>query len=371
MVKKILQLDGIIIAGVFLLLSVGLVMLYSTSSVNSASAVSLFQKQIISVVIGVAGMLMLSFFDYQILNSNSTRIYFGSIVLLVAVFFLGTKIRGTVGWIGIGNFHIQPVEIVKIAMIVFLASFLSKKKNELSIFVRVAASVILVGVPVALILKQPDFGSSAVIVGTWLIMLMVSGVNKKNLLLLGVFFVAIIFAGSFFMKDYQKERLINFVNPYNDPRGSGYNVIQSIVAVGSGGLWGKGLGHGSQSQLNFLPEKHTDFIFAVIVEELGFFGALAVIFLFGVLLYRIKEIARLSRDNFGYLMAAGIMTMIFIQTLVNIGMNVGLVPVAGVPLPILSYGGSSLVSVFLGIGIVQSIYIRKVNPQAFLSLAID
>jgi rod shape determining protein RodA len=143
--------------------------------------------------------------------------------------------------------------------------------------------------------------------------------------------------------------------------GSGYNVIQSIVAVGSGGIWGKGLGHGSQSQLNFLPEKHTDFIFAVFAEEFGFSGSLVIIGIFGILIYRIKETARLARDNFGYLLAVGISMMLFLQILVNIGMNIGVAPVAGVPLPLLSYGGSSMISVLASLGIVQSIYMRRIK----------
>jgi rod shape determining protein RodA len=180
---------------------------------------------------------------------------------------------------------------------------------------------------------------------------------------MGIVLVGIIAttSGWFMLKDYQKDRLVNFVSPDNDPKGTGYNVIQSIIAVGSGGIWGKGLGHGSQSQLNFLPEKHTDFIFAVFSEELGFFGSGVVLGLFGLLIYRVKETARLARDNFGYLLAIGVIVMIFSQVLVNVGMNIGVAPVAGVPLPFLSYGGSSMVSVLASIGVIQSVYIRRIK----------
>jgi rod shape determining protein RodA len=168
-------------------------------------------------------------------------------------------------------------------------------------------------------------------------------------------------SGWFLLRDYQKSRIKNFITPYEDPRGSGYNVIQSTVAVGSGGIFGKGLGHGSQSQLNFLPEKRTDFIFAVIAEELGLVGSGIVLILFTILFYRIKETARLARDNFGYLLTVGIMVMLFSQTLINIGMNIGVSPVAGVPLPLLSYGGSSMLSALAGLGIIQSVYMRRVK----------
>ena len=183
--------------------------------------------------------------------------------------------------------------------------------------------------------------------------------RQKNLVVLALIGIFACCSTWFVLKNYQKERIVNFVNPNNDPRGSGYNVIQSMVAVGSGRLVGKGLGHGSQSQLDFLPEKQTDFIFAVIAEELGFFGGALVLVLFGVIFFRIKEVARTARDNFGYLLSVGVLVMIFFQTLVNIGMNIGMMPVTGVPLPLLSYGGSSLVITLASFGIVQSVYLRR------------
>jgi len=177
--------------------------------------------------------------------------------------------------------------------------------------------------------------------------------------LAGMFVIGLIIAviGWFFLADYQKNRLINFVDPSNDPRGSGYNVIQSVIAVGSGGVNGKGLGHGSQSQLNFLPENHTDFIYAVIVEEFGVWGSGAVLLLFFTIFYRMKKIAEKSVDNFGYLVVVGSMGLFFIQVVVNIGMNIGIMPVTGIPLIFLSYGGSSLISSFVILGILNNIYI--------------
>lgn len=349
------------LTAVLLLLLLGLLVLYGVSLADTATNLSNFKKQLISAVIGIALMFSAAFFDYRSLSFFSTKLYFVTLLALVLVIFWGTKIRGTTGWIGIGSFHIQPVEMAKLAMIIFLASFFSRKKSQLSLAVRIIASVILIFFPIFLIIKQPDFGSSMIILVSWAVMLSVSGINKKNLFILFLVGILASYSSWFVLRDYQKERLISFVNPHNDPRGSGYNVIQSMVAVGSGGLMGKGLGHGSQSQLNFLPEKHTDFIFAVIAEELGLFGAAVALALLVVIFYRLKEIARLSSDNFGYLLAVGILVMIFSQSFINIGMNIGVMPVAGVPLPFLSYGGSSLVAMLVSIGVAQSIYLHRVK----------
>lgn len=359
--QKFFKLDWVILVVIILLLAVSYLALYSVSRGDSGVDLGNFKKQLISGVIGIVIMFSIAFFDYRALSFFSSKLYFATVTVLFAVLFFGTTIRGTTGWIGFGSFHIQPVETAKLAMIIFLASFFSKKKSQLSIVVRITASVILIFFPVFLIIKQPDFGSAMVIVVSWAVMLSISGISKKNLIILFLLGIVISYSSWFALRPYQKERLVNFVNPYNDPRGSGYNVIQSMVAVGSGGLLGKGLGHGSQSQLDFLPEKHTDFIFAVIAEEMGFLGATFVLFLLSLLLYRIKEVARLAGDNFGYLLAVGIMVMLFSQILVNVGMNIGVMPVAGVPLPFLSYGGSSLVAVFASIGLVQSVYLHKIK----------
>jgi rod shape determining protein RodA len=359
--QKFFKLDWVILITVTSLLAIGLLALYGVSRGDTGMDLGNFRKQLISATIGIILMFSIAFFDYRSLTFFSTKLYFFNLLILALVLFFGTTIRGTTGWIGIGSFHIQPVEAAKLAVVIFLASFFSKKKSQLSIIVRITASVILIFFPVFLIIKQPDFGSAMVVVVSWAVMLSISGISRKNLLMLFLIGSLLSCSSWFLLRPYQKERLVNFINPYNDPRGSGYNVIQSMVAVGSGGIFGKGLGRGSQSQLNFLPEKHTDFIFAVIAEEMGFLGATTVLFLLGFLLYRIKEIARLAGDNFGYLLAVGVMVMFFSQVLVNVGMNIGVMPVAGVPLPFLSYGGSSLVATFASIGVVQSIYLHKVK----------
>ncbi len=359
--KNFLKLDWLLVVTIVLLLGIGLMALYSVSFASGSFNPNNFYKQIIAILLGFALFLFFSFYDYRTFNYHSTKMYLILLVFLLVVIFLGISIRGTRGWLSLGEFNFQAVEIAKLVMIIFLASFLSKKKSHLSEVVRIITSLILVAIPVFFVLKQPDFGSAAIIVGIWISILLVSGIDKKNIAIFFLIGIVALSSSWFFLKDYQKDRLKNVVNPYNDPQGSGYNVIQSMVAVGSGGAFGKGLGHGSQSQLNFLPEKHTDFIFAVIAEELGFAGVLFIFALFITLFYRIKEIARLARDNFGYLLAVGIMAMLFLQILVNIGMNIGISPIAGVPLPFLSYGGSSIVVVLASMGIIQSIYTRKLK----------
>jgi len=357
--NKFVKIDWAMFVSVFLLLGLGLLALYGLSLGDQNAGAVNFKKQLVSCCLGIVLMFFLAYYDYRVLGSYSTKMYFGISILLALVIFFGKTVRGTTGWIGLGTLRFQPVEIVKLVMVIFLASFLSQKKTQLSIAVRTLASIILVFIPVFLILRQPDFGSAAIIVGVWAVMLSVCGLDRKNLAVLFFIFFISAASGWLLIKDYQKERILNFVDPGRNPRGSGYNAIQSMVAVGSGQLFGKGFGHGSQSQLNFLPEKHTDFIFAVISEEMGFFGSAIIFILFGFLFYRMKETARLARDNLGYLITVGVMTMIFLQMFINIGMNVGIMPVAGVPLPLLSYGGSSLVVTLAALGIVQNIYSKR------------
>lgn len=297
--NKLFKLDWILIIPIILLLIVSLLIIYSVSFSGSVLNPANLEKQIISITIGLALMFFLAFFDYRLLNYHSTKLYFLMLLILAAVIFLGKTVKGHTGWLEFFSFSIQPVEIAKIILIIFLASFLSKKKNQLSIIMRIIASIVLVFIPAFLILKQPDLGSTVIILAGWIVLLLASGLNKKNLALLIIIGALSVSSSWFFLRDYQKARIINFIKPSSDPMGSGYNVIQATIAVGSGGMFGRGLGHGSQSQLNFLPEKHTDFIFSVITEELGLLGALAVFVLFGIIFWRIKETARLARDNFG------------------------------------------------------------------------
>jgi rod shape determining protein RodA len=290
--------------------------------------------------------------------------------VLIFTLLFGQNIRGTSGWLSFGFFQLQPVEIAKISLTIFLASFIAKKKTDLDVWTRVIASAVLGGVMILLVLKQPDLGSSVVLLSIWGALIIASGIRAKHMAILGAFGAMLILVSWFLLAPYQKDRIYNFFSPERDPLGTGYNVIQALVAVGSGGVTGKGLGGGSQAQLNFLPEKHTDFIYAVIAEELGAIGAIAVIILYGLLLYRILRIGQESQDNFGYLVTLGIFMMFFVQITINLGMNMGLLPVTGLTAPLLSYGGSSLLSFFICLGLLGSIY-RQRRPTKVRSLTLE
>lgn len=356
MFRLLFKLDWVLIAVIVFLLSVGLLVLYSLSA---SGGVNYFLKQLIFALLGLVVMFFVATFDYRYVQKYSTTLYFGTILALFLVLLFGTTVNGTAGWLSFGIFQVQPVEVAKVTLIIFLASFISKKKSELGEWARVIASLVLTAVLILLVLRQPDLGSSLVLAVIWTGMILASGLRIRHLVVLSVIGIALVSGSWFVLADYQKARIDTFLHPENDPQGSGYNVLQAMVAVGSGGVSGKGLGYGSQSQLSFLPEKHTDFIFAVVAEELGLGGALFVIGLYGVLLYRIRRIGMLAQDNFGYLLSLGVMIMIFFQVMINIGMNTGLLPVTGLPAPLLSYGGSSLLSVFLSFGLLLSVYQRK------------
>jgi rod shape determining protein RodA len=294
----------------------------------------------------------------------SSALFLGGVFLLLAVLIFGKINRGTAGWISFGFFNFQPVEFFKVIAAVMLAKYFSLNAKTIRASKHILISAVPVFFSVALILLQPDLGSSLIIIGAWVGILLLSGTRKRYLIILLIVGLLLSVASwNFFLRDYQKERIRVLIHPEGDPLGAGYNAFQSTVAVGSGGLWGKGLGHGSQSQLNFLPEKHTDFIFAVIAEEMGFVGANFVLILLAVILARLFSISRESKDNFGKLLVGTIAVIIFIQIIVNIGMNIGIVPVAGIPLPLLSYGGSSLVSTLAMLGIAESVHRR--NRQRF------
>lgn len=350
------KLDWALMGVMSLLLLLSLIMLFSISSAGGADY---FTRQAVAVVLGVGIYFFVATWDYTHIERYSTWIYFLTLLVLLGVLIFGVTVRGTAGWLSFGFFQVQPVELAKVSLIIFLASFISKKRSELGEWTRLIVSLLLTAIVIFLVLKQPDLGSSLVLMAIWGGMILASGIRMKQLLVLGMLSVLLLGVGWATLDQYQEDRIATFLNPELDPKGSGYNVLQAIVAVGSGGVTGKGLGNGSQSQLNFLPEKQTDFIFAVVVEELGLVGAILTIGFYGVLLYRIKRIGETARDNFGYLVAVGVFIMIFVQIVINLGMNIGLLPVTGLPAPLLSYGGSSLLSLFISLGLLQSVYQRK------------
>ena len=341
---------------IFLILVLGIAVLFSISI--GIQKPQLFWDQLIFIGIGVVIFLIFALTDYHIWQRASLILYLIGLVLLVLVLFFGTRIAGSSRWFDFKFFLFQPSEIAKIFLILFLANFLAQReKFDLK---NLGLALLIVLAPVVLVLLEPDFSSAILILIIGIAMILTAGFPKKYFLIL----VGIVLAGApaiwrWVLKPYQKERIISFLNPFADPFGAGYNVLQSIIAVGSGGFWGKGLGQGVQSQLRFLPVPQSDFIFAVTAEELGFWGAGILLGLFLLLFFKIAKTIRVSIDNFGMLIAVGAFVLILFQFFINIGMNLGLAPVTGIPLPLVSYGGSSMISTLFLLGIIMSIKIRS------------
>lgn len=345
--------DWIIASSSILLLLLGLLMIYSTTYDTGGS---LFERQIIFASLGLVAMLFLAFFDYRNLKKITALSYVFIVLCLLGVWWFAEPIRGSARWIDLGFFRFQPAEFAKIIMIIVTAKVLDQQGEKIKDFRYVILSLIYVIIPIFLILVEPDLGSAIVVFLTWLGMIAFSKINKKHLAWIFVGFAMVsVMAWFFLLHDYQKERIYTFLDPGSDPRGSGYNVIQSVIAVGSGQYFGRGVGRGLQSQLKFLPERQTDFIFASTAEELGFVGSFLILILFFLILYRLVKIMASARDNFGMYLSLGVFFMLLSEIFINIGMNLGLLPVTGIPLPLLSYGGSSLLTVFIALGIVQSI----------------
>lgn len=338
-----------------LLTTIGVVVIYSITYYNNN--INLVYNQIISAVIGIVIMIILTFVDYRNYKNIAWILYLLGITLLVLVFFIGKTSFGAKRWIDLVFYDLQPSELMKLFMAITISALLADSVGKVN-WRRLVFAFLLCLIPVVLVMKQPDLGSASVIfiIGASIILY-----SRLNWVQLGsIIMIGIIGIGSswFFLKDYQKERLYTFMNPSADRFGSGYNVIQSMITVGSGGLTGKGFGHGPQSQLNFLPVAHTDFIFSGFSESVGFIGSVTLIIVFMILIWRIVNVATISKDYFGMLLSIGIATMFLFQIFVNIGMNIGIMPVTGIPLPFVSYGGSAMVPNFAAIGILQSIYLR-------------
>ncbi|EAX48105.1 rod shape-determining protein RodA [Thermosinus carboxydivorans Nor1] len=355
------NLDYTVITVTVLLVMISLVIIGSATHINTPSEDRYWyvQRQGLFALINFVLIFIMLHFDYKALSKYANILYVVNLVMLLAVMFVGTSALGAQRWIQIGPITLQPSEFSKLIMIISLAHMLDKRMNKLNTFKDIIPVFIYVGVPFLLVLKQPDLGTSLVFLAILFGMIFIAGISIKHLL--AIFGAGIAFMPIFwhFLKDYQKKRLLVFLDPNVDPLGSGYHIIQSKIAIGSGMLFGKGLFAGTQSQLNFLPENHTDFIFAVIGEELGFVGAVAILLLYFVLLYRGVKIAAAAKDNFGTLLAVGITSMLTFHVLVNVGMTAGIMPVTGIPLPLMSYGVSSLTTNLMSIGILLNIYMRR------------
>jgi len=347
----------------FLVLFISLIgegAIYSASHFAGSPPSDLYLRQLYWIGIGLILLLATISIDYRTLYRYAYLIYAAALGLLVIVAVKGTVGMGAQRWIVIGPLTLQPSESAKIALILALARYLSDVQDRGGLTVgRSFNLAVLIGLPLILILRQPDLGTSLMLLFISLTLIFLAGIPVRFFTYSGA---AVLGAVPFlwrFLKDYQKQRIRVFFNPDLDPSGAGYHIIQSKIAIGSGGFWGKGIMHGTQSQLRFLPEQHTDFIFSVIAEETGFIGTLILLALFAYLVFKGIDIALKTRDLFGTLVATGITTMIAYYILINIGMTAGLFPVVGVPLPFISYGGSSLITLFIGVGLLLNIRMRR------------
>jgi rod shape determining protein RodA len=343
---------------ILLLATTGLTILYSTSLSTESTAI--FWRQLIFFGIGVFCFLFFSFFDYHSLAKANRTVYVIFILLLIYLLFFGPEIRAGRRWISLGFVSFQPAELIKIVVILGLARLLHLRRGQINTFKNTLWSLCYILLPATLIVLEPDFGSALIIVGIWAGMLLTSPIKKKFLAVLFIIFLA--FSGvawKYILKDFQKDRVKVFLNPQLDPRGRGYSVKQATIAIGSGQWLGKGLGKGLQSQNKFLPEKQTDFIFAAAAEEVGFVGIFCLLGLYSFICLRLLKIIRSVKDDLGMYIATGTFFFFFLHIMINIGMNVGLLPVTGIPLPFLSAGGSSLVASFIALGIVQNAVLQS------------
>jgi rod shape determining protein RodA len=315
-----------------------------------------FEKQIIWLAISVLIFFILSFIDFRFLRRTSVivSLFIFSTLLLLLLFVFGDIVKGAQSRFDFGAFALQPSDPIKLVVIFLLAKYFSRRHIEIANFRHILVSGFYVFVIFILVLLQPDFGSAIIIALLWLGMVLVSGISKKHLLtvaLLGA--IGMFGMWSYVFEDYQKQRIMTFIHPLTDIQGTGYSVHQSTIAIGSGQLVGKGIGYGTQSKLEFLPEYETDFIFAAFAEEWGFIGVLLLLILYSIVIWRILENAMLGATNFEILFGLGLAILFMSHIAINIGMNIGLLPVTGITLPFMSYGGSHLITGFIGLGILM------------------
>ena len=383
-VRLLRRLDWTLFAAVLALCLFGLVMIYSATrapqEIGLAPASEFARRQVVWMCLGLIAFALTIAFDYDTICRWHVPFYTLVLILLLVVLKIGKSPTGASSWIALGGFRLQPSELAKIAVILSLSGFVSRRVDSLKRLGLVLSSLLLVAVPVLLVLVQPDFGTALVIVAIWFGTLALAGGRAKHLA--AVFACGLLLFTAMWnldrlpldrvrptalgkvlrqaaLKDYQKRRLSAFLNPRSDPLGAGYHIIQSKVGIGSGQLFGRGLFRGTQSRLRFLPERHTDFIFAVIGEELGLVGCAVVLLLFFLVFWRGMRIALRARDPLGSLLAAGAVTMLTFHAIVNIGMAVNIMPITGIPLPFVSYGGSNLLASFIAFGLMQNIHMRR------------
>jgi rod shape determining protein RodA len=345
------------------ILAAGLITMYSFTGDNSFAL-----RQFIWVIVSLVAFFVVSKVDVRFLRSTRVLVALFLIIsgALVALFIVGKVSHGASSWFNFGLFSFQPSDFAKLILIIILAKYFSRRHIEIANFRHLIISGVYTFILFLLVVLHPDLGSAIIIFFIWLGMVMVSGISKKHLLVLaGIALVVFALLWNFGFKEYQKDRIRNFINPMADVRGAGYNANQSAIAVGSGGILGKGVGYGTQSRLKFLPEYQTDFIFAAFAEEWGFLGVLILFSLYGIIIWRIIMHASRGATNFEILYGAGVAIFFIVHITINVGMNINLLPVTGTPLPLTSYGGSHTMTEFLALGILMAMrrYGRPVHKD--------
>ncbi len=355
------KLNWSLIVTITTLLIIGLINLYSISHRAHSTTTHLFYLQMIWILLGSALFFCISFINYHFLVRTAYILYGINFIFLIMVYFFGRAFGGSKRWLDLELFNYQPSETLKIILIFILARILSAKRSWRSMNItELIKPLLLIGLPVLFIIFQPDLGTALI---TLIITssLIIFAKVQKNILLFSLLFILCVspVAWHFLLKEYQKNRILTFISPGRDPRGTGYNIIQSKIAIGSGQIFGKGFQKGTQSQLEFLPERHTDFIFSVLSEEHGFIGSIVTILLFLFLIILGFYTAFQSKDKEGVFLCAGMSFYIFWHVFINIGMTMGLLPVVGIPLPLLSYGGSGMLTTMVALGVISSVSYRR------------
>ena len=359
------HVDVVLLAAVAAITGLGLLMIYSSTRGRQSSAGLdpgyFLKRQALFVAVGIVVLVLVTLVDYQMLRDMAPAIYGLSVLaLLLVVSPLGTNNRGAQAWFQIGPYQLQPAEFGKLALILALAAYCAVHSDDLDTG-RLATVLGIAALPLALIYLQPDVGTGMVFVAALMAIVLVGGASSRQILILSLIgltgIVLVLELGV--LKQYQEERLAAFLDPQEDVQRTAYNLNQSKTAIANGGVGGKGLFQGTQTNLSFVPEQHTDFIFTAVGEELGFVGAATLLGLFGVVMWRTWRAAAMAKDQFGTLVCAGVLAMLVFQVFENVGMTMGITPIAGIPLPFMSYGGSSIIAAFAAIGLVLNVQMRR------------
>ena len=359
--RYILHFDWMLFILVLSLAGIGLLSVISAQYAGAHRTWdALVIRQLIWIAAGTVALLVAVFIDYRAFQAYAYPFYIGTMGLLIAVMVAGHSMGGSRRWINLGIFHLEPSELAKLAVVLVMVRYLREEPPKGGWGLRqMIIPFVLLGFPAALVMKQPDLGTGLVLVLITATLICVGGLNWRTMLMLGLAAILAAPASWHYMKPYQRQRLVSFINPQADPLGSGYHIIQSEIAIGAGGPFGKGFLKGTQARLNFLPEQSTDFIFAVFAEEFGLAGAIVLLTLYASIIARGAWIARHARDRFGALLAVGLTAIVFWQVAINIGMATGMLPVVGITLPLVSYGGSSLIAMMAAMGILININTRR------------